>query len=96
MKDNDCNKCPYHGSYYDSLIGDGDEWCECGIHDDWARIKGCRWPLFIRHILAWTEKRRQAKYDRQAEKAWEKELEEMYSLRMDEEEYYEYKYGSNT
>lgn len=31
IKENDCKKCPYHGSYYDSFIGDGDEWCECDI-----------------------------------------------------------------
>lgn len=91
MKNNDCKKCPYHGSYYDSFIGDGDEWCECGICE-WGDIPCCKYPLFIRHFLAWREKRKQAKYDRQAEKAWKKELEEMEKLGMNEEEYSEYQY----
>lgn len=73
MKENDCKKCPYYGSYYDSFIGDGDEWCECGICE-WGDIPSCKYPLFIRRFLAWKEKRKQEKQDKQAQKAYEKEL----------------------
>ena len=60
MKLNNCKKCPYYGSYFDSFIGDGDEWCECGICE-YGSILGCKYPLFIRHILAYRERKRQEK-----------------------------------
>ena len=91
MKENDCNKCPYYGSYYDSFLGDSDEWCECGICE-WGDIPNCRYPLFIRCFLAWKERVRQTRYDKQAQKAYEKELQEMHELGMDEDEYSEYQY----
>lgn len=92
IKKNDCKKCPYHGEYYDSFIGDGDEWCECGICE-WGEIPSCKYPLFIRHLLAWKEKVRQMRYDKQAQKAYEKELAEMQKLGMNEDEYAEYQYN---
>lgn len=66
MKVNDCKKCPYYGSYFDSFIGDGDEWCECGICE-YGEVLGCRYPLFIRHILAYKLRKCQAKWDKEAE-----------------------------
>lgn len=75
MKVNNCKKCPYHGSYFNSFIGDGDEWCECGIVDDWGVIEGCKYPLFIRHILAYINRKRQEKWDKEAESNMLKEEE---------------------
>lgn len=92
IKENDCKKCPYHGEYYDSFIGDGDEWCKCGICE-WGEIPSCKYPLFIRHLLAWKEKVRQMRYNKQAQKAYEKELAEMQKLGMNEDEYAEYQYN---
>lgn len=95
IKENNCHECPFYGAYYDSFIGDGDEWCECGICE-WGSPLGCKYPLFIRHFLAWKERKKQEKWDKQAQKEWEKELEEMYRLGMDEEHYYEYKEKTQT
>lgn len=75
MKNNNCKKCPYYGSYYDSFIGDGDEWCECGICER-GDVLGCKYPLFIRHILAYIERKRQEKWDKIAEENFRKEQEE--------------------
>ena len=80
MKYNNCKKCPYYGSYYDSFIGDGDEWCECGICK-YGDIPSCKYPLFIRHILAYFLKKKQEKWDKEAEKSYlEEQKEEAYKL----------------
>lgn len=75
MKTNDCKKCPYHGTCFDSFIGDGDEWCECGICG-YGEILECRYPLFIRHILAYIQRKRQEKWDKEAENNMLKEEEQ--------------------
>lgn len=67
---NDCTKCPYFGSDYDSFIGDGDMWCDCGIED----IE-CNYPLWVRHIKAFISRKRQEKWEKQAEKSYLKDEE---------------------
>lgn len=75
MEDNDCKKCPYYGTYYDSYLGDGDEWCECGICE-YGSVLRCKYPLFIRHILAHKQRKRQEKWDKEAEMNMRKEEEQ--------------------
>lgn len=83
MKSNNCKKCPYYGSYYDSYLGDGDEWCECGLCEP-GEIPSCKFPLIIRHILAYFEKRKQKKWDKEAEKEFRADEErKAYSLLYD-------------
>lgn len=75
-KGNNCKKCPYYSSYFDSFIGDGDEFCLCGHTNEWAMIKVCHYPLFVRHVLAYIERKRQEKWDKIAEENFRKEEEE--------------------
>ena len=86
-KDNDCKKCPYYGSYYDSFIGDGDEWCCAGICG-YGDIIGCNYPLFIRHLFRLKVKIREAIAEYRAEKHIKKEFAEMERLGLSEDEYY--------
>ncbi len=106
MKENDCKKCPYYGSYYDSLLCDGGEWCECGLCDS-DNVYGCKYPLFIRRILAYIQRKRQEKWDKIADKNYFKEeekkawqclnlVEDIYLLLQESAEEIENLYGRET
>lgn len=91
MKKNDCTKCPYYYSHYDSFTCDGEEYCECGMNDPFGEVKGCNHPLFIRRFLAFKEKIKEYILDIRIKKAWEKEEKTWIEMGMTEEEYFNYK-----
>lgn len=91
-KCNDCGECPYFGQSYD-YWGECDEWCE--IHHDFIR-KECYYSMFMRKVLRFIWKIKEAYYDWCAERSYLKEEKIRYTERiklgMTEEEYEQFEY----
>lgn len=94
MKENNCEKCPYHHYTYD-YWGECDEYCDCMMFT-YSSYKKCFYPKIILKVIYIKAKVKQWIWDKQADRNFLKEEKRRYAERiklgMTEEEYEQWEY----